>query len=471
MGHLRFPILLFCTLLASLQSRAQDRLPLIQSEYMPFLSAEFNPALAVDPKVYLSIHLAGANMFALNDLAFYEGKRFNLPDLFSGRLKDSDENLASYAKSATMDVRIEGPAAYLSVGLSSFGISTRIRNHFYARDVAPELSRFVFHGFRFSPQYDQAYKGDGSIASFMSWGELELTWAHMVRLTEKDHLNFGIGLKRLYGLGHVGLNIDAMDFRVTSQDIFINDFSGSYAVSDFTFRGGNGWGTDLGAVYKRMKNGRPDYIPFNSKSSCRQSAYKYMVGLSITDLGRVNFKTNAFKTNTSLADVVWLDYINTEVSELEQLDSLLQVRVENDQNITTRESSYKVKLPRAINIHGDYDFEKGIHLSAAMVLPWKGAKEFDLARASSFSVTPRYVRKIMEVGLPLSLVNYDTFRVGLGLRFQYFYLGSDDLFRLFDGEDVYGTDVYVGMHIPIYSSKSCGSSSNKRNLIAPCWGQ
>ena len=473
MGRLILPILTLFLLSSAIQLRAQDQLSLHQSEYLPFISSGLNPALIADPKVYLSIHVVGVEAFAINDLAYYEGKNFSLGGLFNGRLDDSQENLNYKPKSGNMDLSAEGPAAFLSLGRSSIGLSARFRSHFNAIDVAPELSRFVFHGFRFFPQYDTNYKADGTNTSFMSWGELQLNFAHMIRVRKIDQINAGIAIKRLYGIGHVGLDVSSLDYRVTSQDIFISNFNGSYAISEFGFKGGNGWGADLGLVYKRMVDGNSDYIPFNKKARCVQSRYRYLLGLSVTDIGGVHFNKNAFQTDVVNGNLVWNDYIETEVADLGALDSLLSTRVENDQNLTTRENSYKVGLPRAVNIHGDVDLDKGLHVSAAVVFPWRTSKEFDLLRSTSFNMTPRYVKPRFEVGLPLSWIDYNTFRMGLGLRFHFLYLGSDDVLRLFDNEDVYSSDLYLGLHIPIYNRKDCGKGNGLRRgkLIAPCWGQ
>jgi len=471
MGLSQKPILTFFFLFALFIMRGQDQLSLSSSEHMPFLSSELNPALSADPKVFLSIRLGGAAAFAKNDLSYYKGDRFNLIDLFKGRLGASDEDITYRSKMGSLSLRAEGPAVFISLGRSTVGLSTRIRSQLSAHDVAPELSRFIFNGFRFFPQYDKPYIADGSSMSSLTWGELELDFAHMIRVTGKDYLNVGIGLKRLYGLGHLGLDVENMDYLVTSQDIFINDFTGSYAISDFGFRGGNGWGADLGIVYKRTIGGAQEYIPYSRKSSCIQSRYRYMIGLAVNDIGAVNFKTNSFQTRTDQAQVFWPDYIDTELSSLGQLDSLLAIRVEHDQNVTSRKIAYKVKLPRSITLHGDYDLDKGFHISSVIIIPWAGRNEFDMRRLSSYSLTPRYVRTRFEIGIPFSLIDYDTFRMGLGLRFQYLYMGSDDLLRLFDGEDIYSADLYLGIHIPIFYKKNCGKGKRRGKMIAPCWGQ
>jgi hypothetical protein len=294
----------------------------------------------------------------------------------------------------------------------------------------------------------------------------------MIKVTNESHLNAGLNLKRLYGIGHVSLMVDRMDYLATSQDIFIRKFDGSYSISDFGFRGGNGWGLDMGVIYKKTIKGRSDYVPFSQESRCRTSRYKYLIGVSLNDIGQVNLEKNSFQTQVLNGSIDWLDYINTEVSDLEALDVLLQERVENDQNETSRELGYSVGLPRSIVVHGDLDLDKSIHISGAAILPWNSNEPIDMRRVSSFNITPRYVRSRFEMGLPISMVDYDIMRLGFGLRFHWFYLGSDDFLRLVSGQDIYGTDVYIGFHIPVYGSSQCSGSSRKRGaLIAPCWGQ
>ena len=56
---------------------------------------------------------------------------------------------------------------------------------------------------------------------------------------------------------------------------------------------GKGWSTSIGGTYKKMKEDVSFYIPHSSKTGCNTPNYEYKVGVSLLDIGYINFNNNS----------------------------------------------------------------------------------------------------------------------------------------------------------------------------------
>ncbi len=451
---------------------AQEGLGVAFSNYLPSRAVQLNPALIADSRTYMDVHAIGLSFFGLNDHTYFASEGPGLWSAMAGRGTSAVQSEAPGSRSGYIDFSFDGSGLFKVDGRQSFGLSTRYRAMFNGRGVPEELAQLFYHGFRYSPLYDQPLDLNGMTASAMAWGELNASYAYMLEVTDEHHLNAGITLKRLFGTDHYGLKLGEADYTFTSQDLRLTGLKGEYAYVKDNLGIGNGWAIDLGLMFRKTIDGRSTYVPFSKKSQCSQSDYKYEWGFSVLDLGAVRFNDNAAYVKVIEADVLWPDYIDSQLSDLEQLDVLLMERVETDQNITRRSSDYKVSLPSALSLQFDYNFSKGFHTSAMIQERIKRGGSFDLWRARVAAVIPRFESEDLEVALPLSTFEYEKLRVGLSVRYRSFTLGSDDLIDLALDRDLYGADIYFSFNILLLEGSECASSTKKspKRLIAPCWG-
>jgi hypothetical protein len=463
-------LLVFCVL----QSKAQETVGLHLSNFLPATTVQLNPALAVDARTRVDIHLIGAASFFRNNHSFLAKGNPSLREMLGGDAEITiGENLEPGDRKAYVDASVDGPGFAMVKGRSAFVLSTRARTTAFAQGVPFELARFIQNDFDFAVQQDQEYAIENMKVSALSWAEVGVTFGHMLKVTSEEHVNAAITVKRLFGFGMAGLQMSNTNFEVGSGDLMLNSFGGGYAFGAQDGFRPNGWAADFGLIYRKVIDGRDDYIPFSEKSSCQKSRYRYELGISLLDVGGVRFNNNAATVQHSNASGLWEDFQDFDPSDLDQVQEEIANQFESDQNSYEREEFARVSLPTALSVQFDYDFDAGLHLGSVFQQNLRGANPNSLRRANLLSIVPRYERTYLEFALPMTVYEYERLLMGAALRLYLFTIGSDDLLAAVTGDELYGTDFYFSLRIPLYNTSACkpGASSSKKTKIAPCWGQ
>src|SRR5690606_36037777 len=136
--------------------------------------------------------------------------------------------------------------------------------------------------------------------SMNGWAEIGASVAREVLAVGPHHLKAGITLKYLAGAGNGTINIDklhaTLDVDQVKEDAYLTDAKGAigmnfagFSVSDFDVNDltkftGRGFGIDLGAVY--------EYRPGADQN------YKYRVGLSLLDAGKIKYERDVTRSGT-----------------------------------------------------------------------------------------------------------------------------------------------------------------------------
>lgn len=458
-------------LLYSLGFYAQENIGMQLSDYTPASSLHLNPAFMVDSKTRVDIHVGGLSAYACNEHVFYKGDAPGVIPVLFGNTTNPTQDTDIHPRDGYLDFAVEGPGAAIVIGRSSVGLSTRYRGMVNAKEVPHELAQFIYHGFRHYPFYDIPFKVDKMQASLMTWGEVGFSFAHMFQVESTHHLSGGLTVKRLFGQSHVGIDVQSMEYMFTSDNLYIDKFTGGYSIGTSSLLIGNGWGVDLGVVYRKTIDGSSDYIPYSIGNRCKKSRYRYELGISLLDFGKVNFDERS-EVKVSDASTVWFNYIDAEINDLAALDERLEFQFENDQNNTERTRGTFVSLPTTLSVQFDYNLDKGFFLGSVLHHPLRSGRPYDLRRASVFGVIPRYETESLEFSLPISTYEYDRLQIGAALRYKFVTIGSDNFGALVSDSDLYGMDIYTSVRIPIYRRKDCKEvGGGKRTLIAPCWGQ
>ncbi|NND95457.1 MAG: hypothetical protein HKN45_11375 [Flavobacteriales bacterium] len=464
-----FSTLILCSAIAF---QAQENIGLNLSNYLPLSSSQINPALAADSKTRFDIHLVGAAAYGTNQHVYLESSGPGLFKVLMGAEAEFGEDIGRQLKDGYLDLSIEGPGVLGVFGRLSVGLSSRYRAMANVSDVPFEMTQFIHHGLDYLPLQDSIFSIRGMSTSAMAWGELNFTIAHMLEVTEDHHMNVGLTLKRLFGQAHAGLRIDRLNYMSTAGDLYIDDFSGGYSMGIDDIGDGNGWAADLGLVYRKIENGSSDYVPFSIKDQCYKSSYRYEVGVSLLDFGRIRFDQNSGQVQLVNSSSILLDYDEVDVNTADNLDELLETMFENDQNQFFRQESASVSLPSALSVQFDYNFENGLHLGAVAQHPIKGSRAYSLRRARILGVIPRYESKYLEASIPISMYEFERIRIGMAFRILGLTIGSDDIGAVLVDGDLYSMDLYASLRIPIlYRSKCRTGIEGDKNLIAPCWGQ
>ena len=450
----------FCFLVAS-STYAQEELGIANSNYAGVNGLHLNPSSIVDSWVKLDIHLIGTSAFVENNYVYLPKEEFSFFQdigLNSTSVPDLQVNNNSKLKYGTADVSVQGPSFMLAAKNNSFALSTRVRSYTNINGISPELARFLYEGFNYTPQHGINFLDQKFRVNTMTWGEVGFTYGRILFKNEKSLFTAAATAKRLIGIQALSMNVENVDYEVINEtDLQINDITGQYGIGDIGFDSGKGWGGDIGVTYKRMKEDASDYVPHSQSHGCDHIDYKYKIGVSLIDMGAIRF-TNAQYGDLDHSTSYWSAYDSTALDGINSIDSLILSRLSN----VTTGTEFKSTLPMAISIQYDQNLGKNFFVNITAVHGLTGVKKIGLHRSSIIGVTPRYEIKRFEVAMPVSLYEYQRPRVGLAFRFNSVVIGSDNIFPFIGSSNVYGADIYMSLKYSIFKSGACSGKKGKK---------
>lgn len=439
-------------LLVSFYAKAQERSGISNSNYAGVNGTWLNPSSMVDSRVFLDIHLAGAGVFAHNNYAYLPNSRIydirKVTDWNQVQFRTHDRD-----KNGFVDAQIMGPAAMLSVGKNAFGFHTGVRSYTHANGIPDELLDIWRDGYTWKPEYEGTHRWNRVSLKQLTWGEAAFSYARILKQQGPHMFQGGLTVKRLWGINSTNFSAERFNFTVVdSANVNLNQFTGNYAyVTQPGWAKGKGWGADLGFTYKRALNGNSyeGYTPNIKSYKCDYIDYKYKIGFSIVDFGRINFNQDAiYRTFDRDFD----EDDNTQSVELEEGMSAQAAADEifSQGNSSTSGTAFKAWLPTMISGQFDYNFENNIYLNATLVQRWGRSKMNGVHRPNVLSITPRYERRNFEVSMPVSLYEYRYPMVGLALRFNGIIIGTDNLGPFLFKKDLLRSDIYVHAKISLF---------------------
>jgi outer membrane protein OmpA-like peptidoglycan-associated protein len=220
-----------------------------------------------------------------------------------------------------------------------------------------------------------------------------------------------------------------------------------------------GLGLDLGFTYEWRPNYQDYKYDMDGETNLwmkSKTKYELKVGFSITDIGWIKFNRAPGSGDFSggidhwyFRDIELEDTSNVTVDyPIQNLDDTLRSL------FTFRETSetYRVNLPTAFR--GDVDYhiwnDFYINMQFAYAVQWKknANKVHDL---TYLAITPRYDYKWAGVMVPMVYNQYRNFTVGAALRAGPIFVGTSDLGSMFGKKkNVYGTNIYFGVKVPLH---------------------
>jgi outer membrane protein OmpA-like peptidoglycan-associated protein len=440
-------VLIFCLLGVSVFLQAQSYIGFNSDNYSGVNAITINPANITDSPYKLDINLTGLSAFASNDYygvnvfsALKSGYNFSVEATKS----PSDSN------NATGNMDVLGPAIMFNLNAkSTLAVFTRGRVFMNANNIdgttLTALNDTTTDDFAFT---ENDFNGLGH-----TWAELGLTYARTIFSNANNKLKGGASIKYLKGLGSAyafGENI-TLNYDADGTDLGGGETTGSISSSgtlnlvrfeefdadNYDYKAPNnasGLGFDLGVTY--------DWDP-DGFSGAYASDYKMRIGISVTDIGFINYK-NGIREAYNIT--------NTNVSEQDYKDAESIGAFLN--NFYTRGelgTGYKIDLPSALHANVDWNFNDKLFLNVNADLSLMSRTRITANRiANTVSVTPRYQSKWFSFYLPLSVVQGSGLRLGAGLRAGPLYIGSGSLFSNLASDESRQADVYAGLKIPFY---------------------
>ena len=446
-------------IIQAIAMQGQDNLGIAGSTRAPMNTLLNNPSTIVDSRAFIDINLAGISVFARNDFAYLDGKTFSLAMFDTMTTVPMNKSNAPYH--AYADVQVQGPGVSFAVKQHAFAINTGVRVVADARGLPNELYDIVRMGLQHREKMGQVQSFTNVRANALAWGEAGLTYGTILSRDGDAILQGAATVKRLFGVAGAGVRLDNWTYIVQdSTRLETQNFIGEYGFNDPTagLLNGKGWGMDLGFTYKVRKNSSDDYVPH---SPCTDGDYRYRIGVSLLDFGRVSFNgpvyQNSFDLNESSE---WQDYQGASADDLAGVDSLIN----NNFNLVQDngdDGKFRMKLPTAISAQVDYNLTHNFYVYGVLTYGLPRLNSLGVQRAAYLGVSPRWEIKRFEVSLPLSLYEWKHPQVGLCMRLNSIVIGSDNLGGFLFNQDIYGADIYFSLKYTIFKHWKCRTKGKK----------
>ncbi len=439
----------------------QEESGFVYSNYAGVNSLFINPSFGVDSKIFIDVHLVGANIFFHNNIAFLpKGELSYKP----GKGLNTLINEKNVKKKAFAKVELVGPSAAVSWKEHSFGIFTRFRTYLDA-GVSGNLAYLAIKNFDYAPYIGKQFKEKAYINT-LTWFETGLSYGRMFIVGNYQTLNVGANIKRLKGVNATSLTVKDFDYTVLgSKNLFIDHVEGGYRFIEPAWGIGKGWALDAGVNYQYKVRDVNGYTPNTKKNGCKSIEYKYRAGVSLMDLGAIKIKANAIVQDFEY-NYQQFDFDSVPIKSVSDADKAMQNNLVNNSITQTRATKFTTMLPLALAGQFDYNFENGLYINTSMVTSIKFNNQ--TKRTGLLSFTPRYERKLFEIAMPISFVGYTYPQLGLCVRLGNWIIVGSDRLDSFRGKarKVYGADFYFHLKFALF--KRCKRHTAKFRSTRHC---
>ncbi|MCK5774666.1 MAG: hypothetical protein KAH25_00735 [Bacteroidales bacterium] len=442
----------------------------------------FNPAGMHHQKNWLSINIFTMDMFFSNNYAYIPKEDFSFTNLdFPMHKTDysfGERPFYIYDKGhktrADLHLKLQGPSVMYIYNQHAFAITSGARAITTMKNLSQDLGRLIYHGFHYSPQYEDDFPIENFRGSVLNWGEIGFSYAYQHNTRSFGNWNFGMSIRKLYSAGGGYLYVDntgynlhndsTLEFKPLNAEMAFSgpmDYHTNELIPGLAVYG-KGWGFDVGIEYQELIKRQGKHL---QEKVCGQSYnnYKYRWGISITDIGYITFANNAQLHQYIDVNYLWENIDTVKYDNLNDAVHDISNRFYGDPQASLKDTKFKIWLPTSINASFDYNFENDFYLNSSIVFSAPLMMSNYIEKPAIFSITPRYEKQNIEASLSLNLYQWQYPRVGASLRLYYFTIGSDYLTSLLGVHDFNGMDLYFSFKINI-GKGSC----TKRNTINPC---
>jgi outer membrane protein OmpA-like peptidoglycan-associated protein len=455
-------ILGLCLIGAFCSLKAQTYLGYLTDNYSGVHGVISNPANIVDSRFKSEINLIGASAFISND--YY---KVALNDLTKSGYDFDIHGIKSPTANNNIlgNIDVLGPSFMFNINTNTaIALFSRGRVFYNISEInGNTIDNFIDD---LDENSDFNVNEGNFYANANSWTEIGLTFSKNLINNKQHFLKGGVSLKYLQGLGNAyttGNNV-IVDYDADGTDLGGGQTTGSidsqgeitygYSnnlednIEDFKIvKGATGFGADLGFVYEwRPKYDEYHYtdkdknsIPYKNKNK-----YKLKFGLSITDIGSINYKEST-ETAYDITNTINEDNFENEDSFNDILNNLYtEIASENAANSI---------LPTALHLNADWSLNSEFFINLNTDLALTSNKVNTNKITNITSLTPRFESKWFSFYSPFSIIQNSGFKWGAGLRFGPLYLGSGSIVSALLNQEMASADAYAGLKIPIYQPR------------------
>ena len=307
-------------------------------------------------------------------------------------------------------------------------------------------------------------------AGALAYQEFAFSYANVLYNKKENFLKGGVSVKFLTGLGAGSISVDQLDYellavdsiRFRSADLTAKYTSDQYfsdpegRVRDYFGKEklGGGVGVDIGVVYEYRPHYQDHYYTMDRKKHEDKTInkYKFKVGASISDLGRIKF-SNALYTrqiNIKADEEDIKDWTNFKsVASFSGSDDIDSFALELFPKSSV-DSSFGMNLPASLNLNFDLNLNSYWYVNAAYVQSLQANKVKGVRKQNVFSAGARYEKKRYEIATNLVVGRfYNPVLLSAYFRYGPFYIGSDNLGGFFTPKSTNGINVFAGFQFSI----------------------
>jgi len=433
--------------------KAQELWGASNSNYAGTMGHDLNPASIVACPFNWEVHLLSADVFAMNNYLFLRKKSEAIRKSYRGEAIDEDRIAIRDKqddKSAYVSAFAKLPAFMYSNQNWGLGFHVSSRMAFGVRGLPYHLANFMKEGFDFKPQQKIDYSGGNARVAALNWHEAGLTGGLTLNKDPSNFLTAGITLNYLFGLNGMYLLVNNLNYNVqadTLWQIYVANVEYGHAVPGAANSGslfqkkGSGFGGSLGFQYYKNRN-QEAYNPCPDKE--RKKKYDYKIGVSIIDVGRIKFKSNASTFAFNDLGTDWFGIDTVKLKSIGNTDSTFSRQFFGDATASQVGTSFPLWLPAAASIQFDYALSPSFYLNASLIqrIPFNA---YTVRRPNQISLALRYELKRFEVAIPYSYYDFFRHRIGLCIRWGILTLGTDMIGPFTGLTDTYGADIYFGL--------------------------
>lgn len=481
----------FIFVFITFKMQAQQWLGISGSNYSGTNSVYNNPANITDSRYKLYVNLAANDVFISNNYVGYNAP-FSWPKLLTNSAAQEYRNSKNVIifKNSYYDINTDGEPYHLNLlndlrgpsflytinPKSSFGLLTRVRTIVNFTGASLPLANLIRLGTDTLLLRNHPFSVSGTTVNINSYAEFGISYGQILKDEDEDFIKVGITLKRVVGIYNAHLNIHEADYDVINdpaepkkQILRINHLKADYGyTTEESFKNskptlpwifgnqsaGSGWGMDLGFVYEY----RPDVRKFTYREKGKRkldpskNKYEFKLGISILDIGGINYNNPNYVRNWEVENNN-KQFNSADVSMIKGLDDAFK-RINKTEEISEDKTlnNFTTGLPTALQINLDYHLKENFYVNSLWVQSLSANQSISIKVPSSLSVTPRWESKWIEVAIPFALLdNYSTFTFGLATRVGPLFFGTDNLGSFLNISRPRGTDLYLGLSIPIFN--------------------
>lgn len=415
-----------------------------------------NPAWVTNSKTGTEAMLFSANMLAGTNAFEVSKSYFFSPGEGPARAGiDYKKNEELYQKHLWANLEICGPAISFQYKDEHYiGLYTRARQIYRAGGIASTEMRMIGEG---APDEYVGGTVEFRDAGFTThtFTEIGATYGRVLRDDYYNIIRGGITIKYLMGFVAGSVYTESLDYApdslnnirsmkgdVTVQQTYnIASFIDRDIPNDLTSwfnRAGRGsLGMDIGVQYEYHPDGNPN----------RATPYLFSLAASITDLGSVRYvaDTGSGRYDINVKNKGLEEY---EKPSYEDAGAYL-VRIAKDSLLGTAElvDKFNIGLPTALRLNADYNSGEQFNIAVNVLLNLRGnsKSEYKAAYVNYFNFTPTYNSKYFRIGLPFTVIGYQTIAAGLTFRAGPFFIGSTSALSMLASSRLKNIDAYAGL--------------------------